>query len=70
MIASLPIDVEPPLGPDRATAVLDVSEQGGLTIYDGAYLELAHRYGLPLATLDSALVNAAAKLGVPTKTNG
>lgn len=36
-----------------------------LTIYDAGYLELALRAGLPLATLDSALVHAATKLGVP-----
>jgi predicted nucleic acid-binding protein len=36
-----------------------------LTIYDAGYLELALRAGLPLATLDSALVRAATKLGVP-----
>ena len=36
-----------------------------LTVYDAGYLELALRAGLPLATLDSALVHAATKLGVP-----
>jgi predicted nucleic acid-binding protein len=28
-------------------------------VYDAAYLELAKRKGLPLATLDSALLKAA-----------
>jgi predicted nucleic acid-binding protein len=36
-----------------------------LTIYDAAYLELALREGLPLATLDEALVAAARAEGVP-----
>jgi len=36
-----------------------------LTVYDAGYLELALRAGLPLATLDSALVHAATALGVP-----
>jgi len=35
-----------------------------LTLYDAAYLELAQRLGLPLATLDQALTNAAASIGV------
>jgi predicted nucleic acid-binding protein len=35
-----------------------------LTAYDAAYLELAQRAGLPLATLDHELRRAAEKLGV------
>jgi predicted nucleic acid-binding protein len=36
-----------------------------LTIYDAAYLELALRRGLPLATLDKELAAAAKSEGVP-----
>lgn len=36
-----------------------------LTVYDTAYLELAIREGLPLATLDTALVRAARVESVP-----
>jgi predicted nucleic acid-binding protein len=36
-----------------------------LTLYDAAYLELAQRMGLPLATLDEDLRQAADLLGVP-----
>ena len=35
-----------------------------LTAYDAAYLELAMRKGLPLATKDQALVQAARNCGV------
>lgn len=35
-----------------------------LTFYDAAYLELAMRQGMPLATLDSALARAAVAEGV------
>jgi predicted nucleic acid-binding protein len=35
-----------------------------LTAYDAAYLELAHRRDLPLATLDAGLRTAARALGV------
>jgi predicted nucleic acid-binding protein len=36
-----------------------------LTIYDAAYIELANRRGLPLATLDGEVRAAAAALEVP-----
>jgi len=39
------------------------SRQFSLTIYDAAYLELAVRIDLPLATFDKALASAAARLG-------
>jgi predicted nucleic acid-binding protein len=58
-LAILPIDVEPPLTSVQAKAVLTLCEVHGLTVYDAAYLELAMRKGLPLATQDSDLVKAA-----------
>lgn len=58
-LAILPIEVEPPLSPDQAKTVLALGQQLGLTVYDAAYLELAKREGVPLATLDSALLKAA-----------
>jgi predicted nucleic acid-binding protein len=36
-----------------------------LSFYDAAYLEVAHRKKLPLATLDKALRTAAEAAGVP-----
>ncbi len=38
---------------------LDLADQHRLTLYDAAYLELARRRGLPLATLDLELRAAA-----------
>lgn len=63
-LAVLPIDVEGPLSAGRAKAVLALCQQHGLTVYDAAYLELAQRKGLPLATLDSALMKAASSENV------
>lgn len=40
-------------------ATVALAEAHGLTAYDAAYLELAQRRGLPLATLDAALARAA-----------
>jgi len=47
------------------TAVLHLARAHGLSVYDSAYLELAQREGVPLATLDAALQKAAAVEGVP-----
>lgn len=41
-------------------------ERFRLTLYDAAYLELAQRLALPLATLDEELRAAARDLGVPS----
>ena len=43
---------------------LDLARQFRLTAYDAAYLELALREGLPLATLDEQLQVAAREAGV------
>jgi predicted nucleic acid-binding protein len=40
-------------------AVLALARRHGLTVYDAAYLELAGRNGVPLATLDLHLAQAA-----------
>ena len=44
---------------------LDLARQFGLSANDAAYLELALREGLPLATLDARLQAAAHQAGVP-----
>jgi len=50
---------------DRALdEVLDLARAESLTTYDAAYLELAMRREIPLATLDKKLAAAAAKNGV------
>ncbi|MBN8925690.1 MAG: type II toxin-antitoxin system VapC family toxin [Rhodospirillales bacterium] len=45
--------------------MLSLARQHRLTVYDAAYLELAQREGLTLATLDTALRQAASAVGVP-----
>lgn len=44
---------------------LALADQFRLTVYDAAYLELAQRRTLPLATLDRDLREAARGLGLP-----
>ena len=45
-------------------AVMALARRHRLTVYDAAYLELALRESLPLATLDAALAEAARREGV------
>ncbi len=45
-------------------STLELAKAMNLTIYDAAYLELAIRMGLPLATLDNDLRKAANKSAV------
>jgi predicted nucleic acid-binding protein len=51
--------------PTRAwRQILDLARSEQLTAYDAAYLELAMRLGIPLATKDDDLGKAAERLGV------
>jgi len=44
---------------------VQLADRHNLTVYDAAYLELAQRRRLPLATLDRALIRAGQAEGVP-----
>ena len=46
------------------TDTLNLADRFQLTVYDAAYLELAQRRGLPLATLDQELRTAATAIGL------
>ena len=46
------------------TRILDLAREERLTAYDAAYLELAMRLGVPLATKDGPLSAVAMRLGV------
>ena len=48
------------------TASVQIASRHDLTVYDAAYLELAQRRRVDLATLDAALIGAAAVGGVRT----
>ncbi len=66
LLQTLDIEVDDQ-GPSRTFAhVLPLCRAHGLTSYDAAYLELALRRALPLATLDEQLQKAAAAMGVRT----
>jgi len=54
----------------RELDMLSMARRHRLTIYDAAYLELAHRAGVPLATLDGPLAHAARAEHVPLLGDG
>jgi predicted nucleic acid-binding protein len=58
-LAQLPIQVDPLTDQQEWSATLRLAERHHLTLYDAAYLELALRRNLPLATLDDELLEAA-----------
>ena len=66
VIAMLPLKVDTAAATQGSTmkAVCELAEEHGLTTYDASYLELAIRLGLPLATLDSDLYNAAVEVEI------
>ena len=62
---SLPIAVDEETKAHAFGDALSLAREHGLSVYDAAYLELAMRRGLPLATLDDKLKTAAGAVGVP-----
>jgi predicted nucleic acid-binding protein len=63
-LALLPISVDPETDRQAWSATLHLADRYRLTLYDAAYLELAQRRRLPLATLDDELRIAATAEGV------
>lgn len=60
----MPITLDPETDTYAWSATLRLADRFGLSPYDAAYLELAHRARLPLASLDQPLRVAARALGV------
>lgn len=58
-LAQLPIDIDGETDHQAWGATLRLAIRHELTLYDAAYLELASRRNLPLATLDEDLRRAA-----------
>ena len=60
----LPIKTDMIIGPGTIERLRTLAREYSLSAYDAAYLELALRKGLRLATLDQNLQSAARKAGV------
>jgi predicted nucleic acid-binding protein len=64
-LALLDIATDAHTDADSWTTTLQIADRFRLTLYDAAYLVLAHRRSLPLASLDKELRDAGRALGVP-----
>lgn len=60
-LSVLPIFVDPSTSSRAMHTIFMLANQVNLTIYDAAYLELALRENIPLATLDKEMIEAAKK---------
>lgn len=63
-LSMLPISLDLETDRNAWGATLQIAHRHRLTVYDAAYLELAKRRNLPLATLDGALRAASTAEGV------
>lgn len=64
-LAALPIAVDAQTIARAWSDIISLARAQNLSTYDAAYLELAARESLPLATLDDRLQAAAKAVGVP-----
>jgi predicted nucleic acid-binding protein len=63
-LRDLPIALDEETAAQAWSATVQLAERHRLTVYDSAYLELAQRRGLPLASFDNELRAAAEAVGV------
>lgn len=63
-LRDLPVTSDAETADQAWTATARLAERYRLTLYDAAYLELALRRKLPLATLDQDLIRAGKALGM------
>lgn len=66
LLRDMAIEPDPESFDQALEQTLHLARQHGLSTYDAAYLELAQRKGLPLATLDTDLRQAANTAGTST----
>jgi predicted nucleic acid-binding protein len=60
----LSISIQPPIDVAAIVPLLNFAWEHGLTMYDAAYVQLARNRTAKLATLDKAMGQTAAKLGI------
>ena len=64
LLTALPIEVDQSTLRQVLGPVTAIADDLGLSVYDAAYVELAKRLGLPLATLDRRIAAGAERLVV------
>jgi predicted nucleic acid-binding protein len=67
-LEEIPVEVDVQTSTAAWGAVSRIARAHKLTSYDAAYVELAERYSLELATRDKAMIRAATKLNIPVLT--
>lgn len=65
LLTQLPIEVEEAWPARSMKDLLALGRANDLSSYDASYLDLAMRQGLPIATLDQKLVEAAKRINIP-----
>ncbi|MEA3429187.1 MAG: type II toxin-antitoxin system VapC family toxin [Thermodesulfobacteriota bacterium] len=65
LLTELPITIEQEPPERMMKEILALAREHQLSSYDASYLDLAMRKGLPIATLDNALLAAAKRSQVP-----
>ncbi|MFZ1202479.1 MAG: type II toxin-antitoxin system VapC family toxin [Desulfobacterales bacterium] len=65
LLSQLPIHVEPAQPKKMMVQLLSLARTNNLSSYDASYLDLAMRKGLPIATQDGKLIEAARRIDVP-----
>lgn len=64
LLYELPVTMDQETSERALSGILSIGREHGLSSYDAAYLELAMREGIALATRDDGLKEAAKKCGV------
>ena len=64
-LGGLRVKIDPEAAERAFGQILGLAERYQLTTYDACYLELAQRRGVPIATADGNLVQAARAVNVP-----
>ena len=65
LLSQLPIFVEYERPDKMMKELLTLARTSNLSSYDASYLDLAMRKGVPIATLDKYLIEAASRVDVP-----
>jgi predicted nucleic acid-binding protein len=64
MLGTIAVEVDATTHERGLSGILNLARQERITSYDAAYLDLALRERIPLATRDAALAEAARRVGV------
>lgn len=65
LLQGLPLKVEHEPPCRALTEIFALARDRGLSSYDASYLDLAMRFGIPIATMDESLIKAAKHCSVP-----